>query len=87
MTAIVIEPSNLDDMPAIRWGRENEVKAREMYTLYTGLQIEPAGFFIDPRWPYLGPSPDGIIDSQAIVEIKYPYKHREEKLGLHNVDL
>ena len=58
-----------------------------MYTLYTGLQIEPAGFFIDPRWPYLGPSPDGIIDSQAIVEIKYPYKHREEKLGLHNVDL
>ena len=40
--------------------------------------------FINPNWPFIGASPDGVIEydccSKGTVEIKCPYKHRAESI-------
>jgi hypothetical protein len=32
----------------------------------------PAGFFIRPDYPFLGTSPDGVIDDEYLIEVKCP---------------
>ncbi|KAK3088828.1 hypothetical protein FSP39_024255 [Pinctada imbricata] len=64
--------------PAIIYGQENEKKALESYIeknpQYT---IDSTGLWINPKYPGLGCSPDGIFnDTQSttgLIEIKCPY--------------
>jgi hypothetical protein len=64
----------------IRWGCEHEKVAVETYIDYSkhhkGLIVKPAGFFINPEWPYIGASPDGIVDcdccGRGTLEVKCP---------------
>lgn len=37
-----------------------------------GLHIEPSGFFIYDKYPFLGASPDGLLGDDGIVEVKCP---------------
>ena len=40
--------------------------------------------YINPKWPFIGASPDGIVKcdccAEGVVEIKCPYKHRESTI-------
>ena len=52
---------------ATRWSSEHEVRARRAYHIeingfHESLTISDSGLNIDPRWPYLVASPDGIVD-------------------------
>ena len=40
----------------------------------------PAGFFIRPDYPFLGTSPDGVIDDEYLIEVKCPYSGRNENV-------
>jgi hypothetical protein len=40
----------------------------------------PAGFFIRPDYPFLGTSPDGVIDDEYRIEVKCPYSGRNENV-------
>lgn len=42
--------------------------------------MKPCGFFVREDLPYLGASPDGIIDSFTIVEVKCPYNGRNSTI-------
>ena len=63
-----------------RWGCEHEESAIQAYTNlskhHEGLTVSSAGFFINPEWPYLGASPDGIVNcdccGRGTVEVKCP---------------
>lgn len=57
---------------ATKYGTENEPIALKDAEKLLGLHIEHCGLFIDEKRPYLGASPDGLIDDDAIVEIKCP---------------
>ena len=66
---------------ATRWGCKHEGRAREAYQreisrFHETLTICDSGLNIDPRWPYLGASPDGIVDCECcgmgVCEIKCP---------------
>ena len=77
---------DISNIPAIKWGIDNEDKAREVYvTKMSSSHIEfkcsPAGLVISPQYPYLGASPDGFIQceccGEGIIEIKCPFSVRD----------
>ena len=46
--------------------------------------MSDSGLIINPLWPYIGASPDGIVEcnccSKCVLEIKCPYSHRNETI-------
>lgn len=58
-----------------KYGQENESTAVEIFEKKTELQTKKSGLIIFKELPYLGASPDRLInDNSAIVEIKCPAK-------------
>ncbi|CAN7999207.1 unnamed protein product [Ixodes pacificus] len=69
------------DVFSVRWGRENEVKARNRFIAdeapkHSGFEVRKCGLFVDSERPYLGASPDGVVSccccTDAVLEIKCP---------------
>ena len=74
---------------ATSWGCEHEKIALQTYTtrisaLHEGLKVSNCGFFVSVENPYLGASPDALIDctccGQGTVEIKCPLCASETSL-------
>ena len=79
--------TDINRVPALKWGVTNEPIACNAYiqksrSAHEGFSFQPAGLFVNPNFPHLGASPDGIISCQCcgdgLVEIKCPYKHRDQ---------
>jgi hypothetical protein len=60
------------DTAAMKYGRDQEEVARRELAAKLNKNIKPCGLFIDKENPYLGTSPDGLIDEDGLVEIKCP---------------
>jgi putative phage-type endonuclease len=58
---------------ALAWGKDNEPKARAAYEVLTGNLVEEVGFAQHPTIPYVGGSPDGLVGTDGLIEIKCPY--------------
>ena len=58
----------------IKYGRDHEDDAFEaMRSHLCNLNLRKAGFNINPKWPFLGASPNGIVESPgAPIELKCP---------------
>ena len=64
------------------WGCKHEKQARERYSSksnHVNLQVAENGLFINPKWPFIGASPNGIVICECcpkcVLEIKCPYCH------------
>lgn len=57
---------------AMRWGTENEGAARSLYSFLRDADVEEIGFVDHPSIPMSGASPDGLIGSGGLIEIKCP---------------
>ena len=87
VTRIIRKGRDLDT-PALRYGREMEEVALQAYTSkmngngHPGLSVERCGFFISLAHPFLGGSPDAIIndptfpDPIGFAEVKCTFKYR-----------
>jgi len=53
-------------------GTEREPRARFEYALKQGVEIEEVGFIAHPTIANAGCSPDGLVGSEGLVEIKCP---------------
>lgn len=62
--------------PAINHGIVNESQALSDLCKEFGVQIDKCGFFIDANILGLGATPDGLIGTDGIAEIKCPYTIR-----------
>ncbi|KAH3753356.1 hypothetical protein DPMN_187991 [Dreissena polymorpha] len=66
----------LPDLKTLRYGRTNESKAFQQYseTVNENQTVETTGLWINPKFPELGCSPDGILKtdgkSTSVIEIK-----------------
>jgi len=58
---------------AMQWGEEQEVRSRWDYEAATGSLIEEVGFIKHPTLPWVGGSPDGLIDEDGGWESKSPF--------------
>jgi hypothetical protein len=77
--------SNKCKSTAMQWGVDNEEQARKDYTVsqsveHFGLKVDRCGFFVNPQYPFLGASPDGLVQCACCgcgcLEVKCPHKHR-----------
>jgi len=66
--------------PAVLHGQQYEGVARSQFETLYGAKVKPAGFFICTECPWLGASPDGVIDEEQIIEIKCPYRGKNSKV-------
>ena len=71
------------------WGLKQEKVAKELYLKintpsHDNLTVRDSGLVINPQWPFVGASPDGLIEcrccGKGTLEIKCPYSHREESV-------
>lgn len=56
----------------MRWGIEQEPHAKEAFEVETGMLIQPCSFFEHSSIPDFGATPDGLLDSDAVIEFKCP---------------
>lgn len=56
----------------MKYGIECEPFAKTQFEKLSGFKIQDSGLFIHEQLPYLAASPDGLIDTNGIVEIKCP---------------
>lgn len=57
---------------AMAWGNEQEPFAREAYEYQAGAFVEQVGFIDHPRISMAGASPDGLVGTDGLLEIKCP---------------
>lgn len=57
---------------AMQWGIDTEAQARAMYTLQEADPVTETGFWAHPTIALSGASPDGLVGSTGLVEIKCP---------------
>jgi len=58
--------------PAMQWGTDTEPQARMAYEFMTGETVEETGFVLHPSIQGFGASPDGLVGSDGLIEIKCP---------------
>jgi hypothetical protein len=61
-------------------GKQFESKAIMKFEQQKSVKCLPAGFFIRLDYPFLGASPDGVIDDEYLIEVKCPYCGRNENV-------
>lgn len=62
------------------WGISHESEARAEYEALMQVQVAESGLTLDPAFPCIGASPDGIVDDYTILEIKCPYTGRDKSV-------
>ena len=65
---------------ALVHGKTYESRAVICFEKKTGLKVYKCGLFVHQEKTFLGASPDGLIDDDAIIEVKCPYAGRNEKI-------
>lgn len=71
----IIYPQVLN-VKAMKYGMDYEDIARKSFESTLIIEIKRCGLFIDSDIPFIGASPDGLINDDGIVEIKCPYAAR-----------
>lgn len=69
-------PSEFEGNVATAWGNSHEEEAILDFELETGKTVAETGFHTFSDWA--GASPDGLIDDDAILEVKCPYGKRND---------
>jgi putative phage-type endonuclease len=65
-----VEPSYTN--AAMQWGTDKEPEARAAYAFENVVAVEEVGFIVHPRIMASGASPDGLVGSDGMLEIKCP---------------
>jgi putative phage-type endonuclease len=68
---------------AMKWGSETEPEARAAYAFLFNVEVEEVGFIEHPTIPMTGASPDGLVGTDGLVELKCPQTatHIDSLLG------
>jgi len=75
----ILDPPKLWNA-AVLHGKELETVAKTVLEQQLQITVELAGLFVCTDRPWLGASPDGLVGTDAIVEIKCPYRGRKLKI-------
>lgn len=70
-------PEDVFETAAMKWGTEHEDDARTAYCLRCNVDVVEVGFVVHPELDYVGCSPDGLVGTDGLVEIKCPFGTKE----------
>ena len=68
---------------ATRWGTTNEPNGILAYSAHTGNVVAATGLHIHPHHDWLAASPDGLVGTEGMVEVKCPYWRKKDGTRLH----
>lgn len=68
---------------ATRWGTRNEANGILAYMAHTGNVVENTGLHVHPHTSWLAGSPDGLIGSEGLLEVKCPYWRKKDGTRVH----
>lgn len=76
-------PQDSFTSPAMQWGTDTEPQARDAYCFFRDVDVIEVGFCDHPTIAMSGASPDGLIGSDGLLELKCPNTatHLETLLG------
>ena len=85
----IMQYTDVLDVGALRWGRENEDKAHQKYISninakhHAKLVVTTSSSVISPKFTFLGASPDGVVNCEChgcgLLEIKCSCKYRNQQ--------
>lgn len=78
------EPEQTYQNDAMRRGTELEPFARGAYEAHTGELVEQVAFVEHQTMPYVGVSPDGLLGSDGLIEIKCPTSQAKHLAALRD---
>lgn len=58
--------------PAMQWGLDNQAAAIAAYEAETGELVGPELFVLHPEIDWFGATPDGLVGSDGLIEVKCP---------------
>lgn len=82
-------PPREDDPPpstgndATRWGTANEPNGILAYTAHTGNIVNATGLHVHPLQSWIAGSPDGLIGTEGLLEVKCPYWPKKDGTRIH----
>lgn len=68
---------------ATRWGTNNEANGILAYSAHTGNVVENTGLHVHPHTSWLAGSPDGLIGTEGMLEVKCPYWTKKDGSRIH----
>ena len=68
---------------ACLWGTRNEANGILAYTAHTGNVVKSTGLHIHPYIPWLAGSPDGLIGTDGLLEVKCPFPFKRGGATVH----
>ena len=82
----ILSAKDISHIPAVQWGINNENTARQEYiqkmSSHESLKYIAVGLVVNPLYPHLGASPDGIVHcsccGKGLIEIKCPYSAKDQ---------
>lgn len=66
------KPAESFSNAAMEWGTQTEPYARAAYESKADVLVDEIGFVLHPSIAFSGASPDGLVESEGLVEIKCP---------------
>jgi len=66
---------------AVNHGKTYENLALKKFEQEYKVLLKKCGLFVNSNFPYLGCSPDAIIDNHSIIEVKCPFNGRNSKIA------
>lgn len=66
-------------------GKKFEREAKRTFETDHGVKVEESGIWIHPDHPFLGCSPDGLINNDELLEIKCPYSAKDCGISVDTV--
>lgn len=84
LAASLINPKTINTA-AVQHGKKYEAVALEQFEKKNGQKTLKCGLFVNHEFPYLGASPDSVIDSDTVVEVKCPFKAKNETVSPQTV--
>ncbi|XP_048772140.2 uncharacterized protein LOC125678072 [Ostrea edulis] len=72
--------------PAVTHGKSYEKKAIKKFEDNHNIRVHENGLFICSKMPFLGATPDGVIDDKYIIEVKCPYKGRKQEINTNTME-
>lgn len=68
---------------ATRWGTNNEANGILAYSAHTGNMVKNTGLHVHPHHSWLAGSPDGLIGTVGLLEVKCPYWRKKDGTRVH----
>lgn len=68
---------------ATRWGTANESNGILAYSAHTGNVVDNTGLHVHPHTSWLAGSPDGLIGTGGLLEVKCPFWRKKDGSRVH----